>query len=294
MSSGIGRPIPGSPSSPELRVRSRLGSLVVSDTATAPGFWMGIALCAIALSPPLAPLARRLVLGNAIQFALIGYVVPPLVALGMSARMRLAISTWPPLEALAGNREKAAASPVGPGSRDRLAPGRDRPGRGTFDPDAARSWLSLILFAAVVGLWRLPPLVDALARSWPLALVEAAMLVIAGVPLWVQLLDSGASTSGAGRPRRMAMAAVSMWTIWVLSYMLGLSSHPMFSAYHHSLGRGLGVQADQQIAVGILWAVPGAVFVPVVFYNLVRWLWSQENFGPGRSSRISWPVPPPG
>jgi hypothetical protein len=58
-------------------------------------------------------------------------------------------------------------------------------------------------------------------------------------------------------------AAVAMWTIWVLAYILGFSRLAWFRAYAH--GARLSPVADQEIAAGIMWAVPALCFVPVVF-----------------------------
>lgn len=237
-------------------------------------FVLGVVAVSIALLPPFALLARRWIVGEAFQFALLAYVAPALVVLGCSPATRERLAGWPPLH-VSGQRwaEPAGARPRA--KSDRLAPAGDRPGRGAFDPDAARAWLSLVVFLGVVLVWRIPPTIDAIASSWPLVLLQAVMLLGSGILLWSHLLDTDQSVLGTGRPRRMAMAALAMWAIWALSYLVGFSSHPMFPAYHHAAGSGLGVIADQELAVFLLLLIPGFVCVPVVFVNLLRWLRSQ-------------------
>ena len=132
-------------------------------------------------------------------------------------------------------------------------------------------------FVGLVTLWRSPAAVDALARRESLVALEAATLVFSGFGLWLNLLDSGGAVTGAGRPRRMTIAALAMWSTWVLAFVVGFSSHPMFPAYHHRAGSGLSALGDQQLAVGVLWAVPGLTLVPVVFVNLVSWLRGHEG-----------------
>jgi hypothetical protein len=68
-----------------------------------------------------------------------------------------------------------------------------------------------------------------------------------------------------------------MWTTWVLAYMVAMSNANWYPAYRHLVGRGLSGAADQQVTAGVLWLVATACFVPVIFYNLVAWLHSEED-----------------
>ena len=72
----------------------------------------------------------------------------------------------------------------------------------------------------------------------------------------------------AARTQRIAVAAVSMWTIWVLAYLVAMSDGDWYRAYVHVAGRGLSQAIDQQISAGVMWAVASACFVPVIFFNL--------------------------
>ena len=133
------------------------------------------------------------------------------------------------------------------------------------------------LFLAVVIAWRVPGSVDAIATHPALALLEAVTLVPVGVGFWLELIGSPPLEPRASRPQRMALAAVAMWVVWLLAYLIGFSRGAWFPAYHHVAGRGLSLSGDQQVTAAVLWFVSLCCFVPVIFANLVRWLRSEEN-----------------
>ncbi len=150
--------------------------------------------------------------------------------------------------------------------------------------------------------WRLPVSVNALATLPGFAVLEMVTLAIAGSALWLELVESPPLLPRLPRPLRAALAAVAMWTIWVLAYMLGFSQVAWFSAYARAAG--LSPVADQEVATGIMWAVPAVCFIPVVFVTALTWLKDTEDPdeelraivradrpqpGPGR-----WPRPPRG
>lgn len=238
--------------------------------------WAALVLTLAALLPPLETWARRWVVVEAAQFALLAYVVPPLLILGLTPPTRERWAAWPKLPSEQSSMEPRSSRPLagatGRPSRARFDPLADRPGRGEFNPAAARAWLTLVAFVGLVALWRSPFAVDAVARHEPLVLLEAATLVVAGCGLWLNLLDSSAAVAGAVGPRRMLIAALAMWSIWVLAFVVGFSGHSMFPAYHHQAGSGLSAVGDQELAVSVLWAVPGLALTPVVFVNFARWL----------------------
>src|SRR5260221_649907 len=74
------------------------------------------------------------------------------------------------------------------------------------------------------------------------------------------------------RPQRAAFAALPMWALWASAYIMGFSGTAWFSALAHTVGHGLGTVADQEIAAGLLWAIPGLCFVPVVYFSALTWL----------------------
>jgi cytochrome c oxidase assembly factor CtaG len=237
-----------------------------------------LVLLLVVLVPPVGTWALRWVVGEAVQFSILAYVVPAMLVLGISPARRERLAGWPSMSKTGHAAAPSAAR--GPGSsaqsRRRFDPLDDRPGRGSFDPAATRAWLSLVVFVGLVAFWRTPVAINALARHEPLVLLQAATLVLTGCGVWLNLVDSGDPVAGAGRPRRMTIAALAMWSIWGLAYVVGFSGHAMFSAYHHRAGSGLSAIGDQELAVGVLWLIPGLALVPVVFVNLVRWLRAQD------------------
>jgi cytochrome c oxidase assembly factor CtaG len=137
--------------------------------------------------------------------------------------------------------------------------------------------LSLGLFMAAVVAWRTPTAVDAIERhSWFLA-AEVASLLAAGGAFWLELLGSGPLVSRARRPMRAVMAAVAMWSVWTVAYLVGFSSTSWYTAFHHVAGRGLSVAADQQFSTAVLWLVATLAFMPVVFWNVLAWLRAEEQ-----------------
>jgi cytochrome c oxidase assembly factor CtaG len=226
-------------------------------------FWLAavaLALVLLSLVPPAATYARRYVFAESLQFLLFATVVPALLVLGAPWR-RLGA---PGGRGLAGLFFRARPRPP-------ARPGPRRPGGSGY----ARGFTVLLAFVGTVIAWRLPASVDALAR-WPgFAALEMATLVAAGSALWLELVESPPSLPALPRPLRAVFAAAAMWTIWVLAYILGFSQVAWFGAYRH--GGGLSPVADQEIATGIMWAVPALCFVPVVFVTALTWLKDPED-----------------
>lgn len=133
------------------------------------------------------------------------------------------------------------------------------------------------VFAAVCLAWRLPPALDALARHPVLQVPELATLLLAGTGLWLQLAGPP-SAARLGRTQRAAVAALAMWSVWVIAYVLGFANHAVVHAYGPS---GLGAVADQEISAFLLWAVSGACFIPVISVTMLGWLRDSSAPGPG-------------
>jgi cytochrome c oxidase assembly factor CtaG len=134
------------------------------------------------------------------------------------------------------------------------------------------AWAALVGFLLVAAAWRLPVMVDALARHWALTIAEAVTLVGAGCALWLELVASPPLTPRVSRPQRALFAAVAMWSVWAIGYILGFSGTAWFASYARPAGHGLSIMVDQQIAAALLWAVPGVVCVPLVYVCLMSWL----------------------
>ena len=192
----------------------------------------------------------------------------------------------------------AGSAPVRAAPRWSRGPAR-RPRRGSF----GRALAVLLAFIAAVVAWRLPVAVNALARTPGLAVAELVTLTVAGSALWLELVESPPFLPKLPRPQRALFAAISMWTIWTLAYILGFSQTAWYRAYPHLPGGGLSVVADQELATGILWAVPAVCFVPVVYVAMMTWL--KDSQDPDEELRVlvadqagrpaaRWPRPPRG
>jgi cytochrome c oxidase assembly factor CtaG len=227
---------------------------------------VGAAVVLIAcLVPPCSTYARRYEFVEAIQFSLLAVAVPALVVAGSPWR-RLGLAAHPPPD------DTQVGAPAGSLRwMDEVARGRRR------HPELVRTGAFTALFLGVVVLWRIPASVNALVRHPWLVGVEAVSLLVVGVGLWLELIESPPLSPRLSRPNRVALAAVSMWAVWVLAYLVGLSHGSWYIAYSHQPGKGLSLAADQQLTTGAMWLAFGGAFIPVIFSNLIRWLQSEED-----------------
>jgi cytochrome c oxidase assembly factor CtaG len=209
----------------------------------------GLILAAVVLLPPVGTAARHYVFAQAVQFALLAVAVPALVVVG---------APWRQLAALAGTKGASVA--------DRLMIAR------SHRPSRARPWVVLVTFIAVALAWRIPAAVNALVSFPALTVAEAITLVGTGCALWLELAESPPLLPRIARPQRAAFAALPMWALWASAYIMGFSRTNWFRSLAHPAGSLLSTVADQEIAVVVLWAIPGLCFVPVVYVCLVRWL----------------------
>ncbi len=270
--------------------------------------WLALAavlLIVAALVPPAGSSARHFEVAASLQFLIFAVAAPALLVLGAPWRLlRLARQVVPGPAAGSPARRAAGWPPGGPGQpdqalfADRIARSRSR------RPGAARGVAVLVTFAALAVAWRLPASVTALARHPWLVAAELATMLPAGVLVWLELVESPPLLPRLGRPQRAGIAAVSMWTVWTMGYLMGLSHVAWSAAFRHPQGSGLSTSADQQIATGLMWAVPALCFVPVIYAVIVTWLRdsddpddelrrasSAESAGAGARG---WPRPPRG
>ena len=194
--------------------------------------------------------------GAAIQFSLLAIVLPALVTVGAPWR----------LLGLAGN----GSPDMPPRIVDRMADHRRR--------HRELPW-SLAFIAAdlcVVVAWHAPGAVAAVAQHGWLVPLEGATLLVFGVGLWLELVTSPPLAPRSGYLRRAVLAAFVMWAFWILAYVVGLSNHDFYRNFHH-VGGGLSAAADQQIASAVLWFFAAAAFVPLIFWNALLWLKTDED-----------------
>ena len=214
------------------------------------------ALVAIAaLVPPLGTVARRTEYAAALQFSLLAIALPALVTLG---------APWPHL-GLASRSPGARPRLV-----DKLADRRRR------HRELPRSIAFIGLDLVVAAIWHAPGVVASVSTHPWLVLVEGVTLLVAGVGLWLELLSSPPMVPRSGNLRRAVLGALSMWVFWILAYLVGLSNHGFYRSFQHVAG-GLSAAADQEIAAVVLWFVATVAFVPVIFWNALTWLQSEED-----------------
>jgi cytochrome c oxidase assembly factor CtaG len=138
-------------------------------------------------------------------------------------------------------------------------------------PELVRALGFVALDVGAVVFWRLPAVADGVVHHRPLVAVEALTLVVAGVGLWLELVNCPPFTPRVARPWRAVLAALAMWGMWIDCYVVGLSATSWYRAFPHDAG-GLSVEADQQLAVGVLFALALGAFIPVVFADVMAWL----------------------
>lgn len=191
--------------------------------------------------------ARRYVAAESAQFVVFAMVAPALIVLGAPWRL---LHLYGPVDRLAAARRRHTSF--------------------------VRAGAVLVVFVAVTVAWRLPPVMDALASRPILVLPELVTLLAAGTGLWLELVSSPPLSPRLPNPHRAAVAALAMWSTWVVAYALGLSNHPVFHGYDPA-GGAVSAVADQQITVALVWAVSAFCFAPVVFVTLLTWLSAGDN-----------------
>lgn len=233
------------------------------------GGWRGWCLLGAAavvvatLAPPLATLARKAEYAAALQFSLLALALPALLALSAPwRRLRLA--------GRVGEDQPTRSEAVERRLADRVADRRRR--------HRELPW-SLAFVALGIGTavaWHTPGAVASVAAHAWLGPVEGVTMAVAGIGLWLELVSSPPLEPRSGPLRRAVLAALSMWAYWILAYVAGLSTRGFYGNFHHVVG-GLSAGADEQIAAALLWAMSAAFFVPVVFWNALRWLQAEED-----------------
>ena len=230
-----------------------------SPAAPAPGWrrWLAAAaliLVVVCLVPPVSTLAGRYVVAETAQFAVFAMIVPALLVLsglwGLPGLSRL-----PGLAALAG----------------RLAASRRR------HPSFIRSLVVLAVFGLVAVFWRLPALVDAVARHRALAVAEMASLLITGAALWLEIVAAPPVRPRGHGLQRAVIATFAMWLTWAVAYILGFANHGVFHAFRYVPGGPLSAVADQELATAVMWVVAGACFLPVIITAGFSWLHDSDD-----------------
>lgn len=222
--------------------RLRTAALVVAPVALV-----------LAVVPPIASGAHHYEFVETIQFDLLAFAAPALFVLGAPVRL---------VRGAFGERLRARIA--------QLAEGRRR------HPARGRTFAFALVDVGTIVAWRVPGAMNALERAHWLLGLEAVTLLVAGVVFWPEVVQSAPLEPRLPHPWRGVVAAVSMWAVWVVAYVVGFSHVPWYVAYHHVAG-GLGATADQELSTGALWLGAGLAFVPIVFTDLLSWLRKGED-----------------
>ena len=213
-----------------------------------------VVLALVAVLPPAATYARQYAFARALQFAVLAVLTPALLGLGASRPRRL-------------TGEHAGMRP----------------------PPARTAARRLLPFTGLVITWRLPAVLDALARYPALSVAELVTLAGGGLGLWRAI--AGLTEPGPlPRPLRAAMAAAAMWTIWIIAYITGLSGATLTPRSAPPAGV-LGSAMDRQLAAAVLWAVPAICYAPVIYYMLATWLGDRDKQEEGEQFALAGQSP---
>lgn len=227
---------------------------------------LGCVAFLVLMLPPVSDLARRYEFVQSLQFSFLIAGIPALIVVGAPWRLvRLSSASVDEIQTRSYS-DLQSAGPV-----DRWSAGRRR----HLQPGRSVSVFIVYVIAAVA--WRTPLAVNALVRHPWLVIFEVVTVLPAGVWLWTELVDSPPLTPRLVRPHRIALAAVSMWIIWILAYFVALSHGVWYSAYHHYAGIGISLSADQQLTAGMMWLISGIAYVALIYWNLYKWLQSEED-----------------
>ncbi len=218
----------------------------------------GAVLWIVFVLPPLNGWAGRFEYVNSLQYGVFAYWVPVLVVVGAPWRLTRAGRAF-----LSGDRSPTWFSRWW--------------ARRESDWRERRAVVATVCFVVLEIFWRVTPVVDNVsAHPWG-RLLEGLSFLASGGALFLSLVESPPHSPGMKRVVRIFMAAFSMWTIWIIGYMDGMTGAGWYHVFHHVAGRGVSVIADKELSTGVLWVSSAATFIPIVFWNLIHWLQSEST-----------------
>lgn len=209
-----------------------------------------------------------------LQFSLIAFGAAPLAVLAAPVELIGTVNRLQSARAL--QRGGGAAARVGAA---RAAAGGA--GRARFRVLPARAALAALLgYVAVTVAWRLPPLVDALARHRFLLVVEVLSVLGGTWWLWVSILGSPPWPAVEVRPLRVVLAMAAAWSVWIFAYAVGFSGRAFYAPY----GSGRGAVSAQEWSVIVLFATSLVPCAAGMYSSLVRWLSADQTIADAEST----------
>lgn len=208
-------------------------------------FYSGVVLTFVVLARPFDGWAGTWLSAHMAQHIVLMTVVPPLVVLGRPwPRM------WLPFP-LAARRAVGGALSRSPSFRH---------GGGFLK----RPPVALAVQSAAVGVWHVPQLYDAAARSEWIHVLQHVSFVAPALVFWGALFETPPVRARIDHLHRSIWFAAAMVPGWILAIVLAFASAPLYTVYP-SL-------TDQQLAAGIMW-VPGSLtYFVAAFVFFYRWL----------------------
>ena len=226
-----------------------------------------LVLWVLVLTPPVLALSGEYEFVQSTQFCLFAIVIPSLLVVSGPWR-------WFDLASLDEPFVDDDGRPINatpPRPLDRWVRGRaSRKGY-------RRAVALLLIFMAQTILWRSAPVVDALIRHPWLSIVESITLVIGGAFFWLELVESAPFRPTTARPYRIGVAAIAMWTVWVIAYLMAMAQNTWYTGFRHVSGRLFSLAVDQQVTTALMWFLTACAFLPIIFSNLNRWLQSEDD-----------------
>lgn len=233
------------------------------DLLTSAGFVVWV----VVLTPPVLTLTGQYEFVQSTQFCLFAVVIPALLVVGGPWRWFNLTSNEP----FSIDHDGQPISPAHPRRLDRWA--QIRSTRRGY----RRAVTLLLIFVAQSIMWRSAPVVSALIRHPWLSIVESIALVLGGVFLWLELVESRPFRPTTARPYRIGVSAIAMWTVWVIAYLMAMAQNSWYTGFHHVSRRLFSLAVDQQVTTALMWFISACAFLPIIFSNLNRWLQSEDD-----------------
>lgn len=221
----------------------------------------------VAIIPPVLTLCGEYEFVQSTQFCLFAVAIPALLVVGGPWRWFDLATLEDPLVDNDG-RQIAA---VRPRPLDRWVQRR------ATRKGYRRAVALLIIFMAQTIFWRSAPVVDQLIRHPWLSIVESITLVLGGAFFWLELVESAPFRPTTARPYRIGVAAIAMWTVWVIAYLMAMAQNTWYTGFRHVSQRLFSLAVDQQVTTALMWFLTACAFLPIIFVNLNRWLQSEED-----------------